>query len=258
MRNAVLAGLVIMILALCGGLAVVGIAKVRDAAERTQCTNNLKIIGFSILNYHDQLKEFPRATMPNPALPPEERFSWQVSIVPYIESNPFYSELDLKQGWDCDANRFAALLDCKIFRCPEFREPAPRSTLMPTTYVGLAGLGPDAVGLPLENPRTGFFGERQLQVKDLGGRSGTLLMVVETARVQSAWTAGGPATVRGIDAEDPPYVGVQGQFGGIHRRGANVLFADASVRFLGESIEPGVWEALATIQGSAPAIPESY
>ena len=34
------------------------------------------------------------------------------------------------------------------------------------------------------------------------------------------------------------------------------MFADGSVRFLSESIEPSVWEALATIQGPAPTIPE--
>jgi hypothetical protein len=45
----------------------------------------------------------------------------------------------------------------------------------------------------------------------------------------------------------PP--GVGRQFGGNHRRGANVVFADDSIRFVEPSIAPVVWETMATLSG---------
>ena len=80
-------------------------------------------------------------------------------------------------------------------------------------------------------------------------------MAVETVRTTGAWTAGGPPTVRGLEGDGPRYLTRHGPFGGLHRGGANALFADASVRFLPESTDPQVIEALATIRGSAGAEP---
>jgi prepilin-type processing-associated H-X9-DG protein len=72
------------------------------------------------------------------------------------------------------------------------------------------------------------------------------------SRASGAWTAGGPATVRGLN-EDDPYLAIDGQFGGIHRGGANVLFADASVRFFPESGDSQMFKAMATVLGSKRA-----
>ena len=75
------------------------------------------------------------------------------------------------------------------------------------------------------------------------------MMVIETAKDNGPWIAGGPSTVRGLDLSGLPYLGRNGQFGGTHRGGANVLFADGSVRFIHESIHPQVFEDMATIAG---------
>jgi prepilin-type processing-associated H-X9-DG protein len=53
--------------------------------------------------------------------------------------------------------------------------------------------------------------------------------------------------VRGLDPAGSPYLGVSQQFGGNHPDGANVLFADGSVRFLESSFDPRHFEAIATI-----------
>src|SRR5207248_2816468 len=132
----------------------------------------------------------------------------------------------------------------------------PVSTLVPTNYIGIAGLGPDAATLPAEDPGAGMFGyERKLSLRDLGDRKSTLLAAVETARTSGAWTASGPPTVRGVEEGGPPYLGADGQFGGTHRGGANALFADGSVRFLQDSLDPQVFRAMATVRGSAGAGP---
>ena len=75
------------------------------------------------------------------------------------------------------------------------------------------------------------------------------MTIAETTFANGPWTAGGPATVRGLDSRRQPYIGRGRQFGKAHRGGAMVAFADGSVRFVKESINPRVFEALSTIAG---------
>ena len=57
------------------------------------------------------------------------------------------------------------------------------------------------------------------------------------------------ATVRGLDPAKQPYIGPGRQFGGLHEGVAVVAMADGSVRFVAESIDPKVFEAISTIAG---------
>src|SRR5262249_12361312 len=159
--------------------------------------NNLKQIGFALHNYVDTYSHFPLAAMPNPALPPEKRLSWLVSIVPYMESNKLYIKLALEKGWDAPENRFLGLRVFRSYRCPIPTAKPPDSTMAPPPYVGLAGLGPDAATLPAKHPRAGFFGYDRELTRLAAAHS--LLVVMETAQTTGSWTAAGPATVRGLD-----------------------------------------------------------
>jgi prepilin-type processing-associated H-X9-DG protein len=112
-----------------------------------------------------------------------------------------------------------------------------------------AGASAEAAELPLHYPLVGVFGyDRQTRFSDIDGIS-TTMMVVETAHKNGAWTAGGFATVRGLDPDGRVYIGKSGQFSSGHRHGSNALFADGSVRFLNDSTEPKLFEAMATIAG---------
>ncbi len=75
MRRAVQAIIVLLLLAVVGGLFGVFIRNARITAARTQCINNLKFLGLAVQNYHDTYKRFPSATVPSPDLPPEQRLS---------------------------------------------------------------------------------------------------------------------------------------------------------------------------------------
>jgi len=120
----------------------------------------------------------------------------------------------------------------------------------PTPYIGIAGLGTDAPLLPKGDPRAGVFGyDRQTTIADIKDGLGTTMLVAESGRMSGSWLAGGPATVRGLNPDEQPYLGPGRQFGGRHRGGAMIGLADGSVRFVSESIDPKVFEALSTIAG---------
>lgn len=270
MRRAVQVLIVIVILVSCGGMLTTAIVNVREAAARAQCFNNLRQLAMAIDNYHDQFRvfptaaedkasaawqsaaerDFPRDAKDNPDLPLEKRLSWIVHIYPYVEASNLYSKMNHTKGWDAEENRFAATeVRLKIVVCPGCAALRGHD-FVPTCYVGITGIGADAVNLPIGDGRAGFFGyERTLKREDLKNRAGSILMLAETSQVHGSWTAAGSPTTRGLIPDGSPYIGTGGQFGGNHRQGVNVAFADGSVRFIEQPIAPAEWEAMATLSG---------
>jgi prepilin-type processing-associated H-X9-DG protein len=257
MRKAVNVVAAVLAVWLAGGLLIAAVVRVRESAARSSCANNLKQLGIALHAYHEaNAHAFPTAVVPNPNLAPERRLSWFIGIAPYIEATNLYVRMDRKKGWDAEENRYLALTALRTYQCPNQVDRPPMSTLVPTNYVGLAGLGTDAIAAPLGDPRAGFFGYgRKLSLGDIRQRASGLLVAVETARVSGAWTAAGPATVRGLEGE-APYLGDDRPFGGMHGRGANAVFADGSIRVLEDSLDPRVFRAMATIQGAEEAARE--
>jgi prepilin-type N-terminal cleavage/methylation domain-containing protein len=92
---------VIAIIGILVALLLPAIQAAREAARRSQCTNNLKQIGLGIQNHHDTKKFFPTAgsnssdfytdvaTVAN-LKPKFERYGWGYQLLPYIEENNIY------------------------------------------------------------------------------------------------------------------------------------------------------------------------
>jgi hypothetical protein len=113
--------------------------------------------------------------------------------------------------------------------------------------------------LPISHVRAGVFGhDRKITYDDIKDGLSTTITVGE-ATDGGPWTAGGQATLRGVDPEGPSSVGVRGQFPSAHQISTSgswsaqpatqFLFADGSIRPLTASVSPRVLAALATIRG---------
>src|SRR5947199_8487450 len=84
---------VIAIIAILIGLLVPAVQKVREAAARTQCANNLKQMGLACHNYVDA----------HGALPPSRRdaiYTWFVEIMPYMEQVQIRDQWNLKNSFN--------------------------------------------------------------------------------------------------------------------------------------------------------------
>jgi hypothetical protein len=232
---------------------------VNAVSDRAGCANNLRRLGLAVNLYHDQNKDlFPPATVNAPKLPPEKRVSWYVSVLPFVGPNPpgrawlplVGQVFDPAVPWDRPPNESAAHRRVVAFLCPSSlrRDPPPPAGV--TTYVGLAGIDPDAARLPKTSPRAGFFGyDRTISREDVGVGISFTTMVAETERDLGPWVAGGPPTVRGLDPEETTYVGPGRPFGGLHPGGGFTLRVDGSARFVPDSIPPDQFQDMATLAG---------
>ena len=85
---------VIAIIAVLIGLLLPAVQKVRAAAARSQCANNLKQIGLGCHNYYDNHKRLPPGWVVTPEIQPQPGWPWTVLILPYIEQEQLYKTLN--------------------------------------------------------------------------------------------------------------------------------------------------------------------
>lgn len=97
---------VIAIIGVLIGLLLPAVQKVRDAAARLQCTNNLKQIGLAMMNYESTYNRFPAGYLDNMTISPVNAtattnpdpiigWGWGALILPYLEQESLYKSINI-------------------------------------------------------------------------------------------------------------------------------------------------------------------
>jgi prepilin-type N-terminal cleavage/methylation domain-containing protein/prepilin-type processing-associated H-X9-DG protein len=137
---------VIAIIAILIGLLLPAVQKVREAASRTKCQNNLKQLGLGIHNYESAYKKLPSSgegVIPNTATKDYDTHSFFTYILPFIEQDAVYRLVDTTKVYNDSTapnNQVAAKTTIPIFECPSGAgiEPDPKgygqTGYMPIAY----------------------------------------------------------------------------------------------------------------------------
>src|SRR2546422_5294533 len=102
---------VIAIIAILISLLVPAVQKVRSAASRTQCQNNLKQIGIALHNYHGVNKCLPAAADAN-------SFAAHAYLLNYLEQDPVFQTIQFNVAAAAAANAAPRSSALSVFLCP--------------------------------------------------------------------------------------------------------------------------------------------
>jgi prepilin-type N-terminal cleavage/methylation domain-containing protein/prepilin-type processing-associated H-X9-DG protein len=288
---------VIAIIGILIALLLPAVQAAREAARRSQCTNNLKNLGLAMHNYHDLFGKFPYGFDDHETL-------WQAMILPQLEQQNLYSTLLFTESgpgnWDSgSANTIACGTLIPVFRCPSLiiEQHITNNGItgrVPTSYRACAGsniYSDDASTIPASAPAGAmaleqvplngmFYGCSAVRMADvIDGTSNTILIgesytdtYSKDGQQMDYWYFGSPQTggwvpggkggteySEGLGSTGPkinsrldplvPGAIMEMSFGSYHPAGANFCLADGSVRFLPESINLLVYQALGSRNG---------
>lgn len=274
---------VIAIIAILIGLLLPAVQKVREAAARMSCQNNLKQIGLALHNFHDSNQRFPTANTPTFG-------SFFTNILPYLEQANIERRYDYTQYPTFPPNDQITDLPIKIYLCPSMQPPqVPQSTAY-SSYAACIGSN-SAWSPPPDNgmigrhdyygdPTNGTKGFRFTDITD--GTSNTIAVGEMGFQLKDYRFSSGPnaGNVRGgntswpwgyasfsfgstrvmMNTVIPPASTLDRleTFRSDHTGGCNFLFGDGSVHFIGNSISPATYSALGTRAGGEVFAGNSY
>jgi prepilin-type N-terminal cleavage/methylation domain-containing protein/prepilin-type processing-associated H-X9-DG protein len=182
---------VIAIIAILVGLLLPAVQKVRGAAARIQCANNLKQIGLACHNHHDSLNGLPpgysaMSGYVDGATDTSPGWGWGAYLLPYLEQENLYRSINFSLPIEHPANAAAVQTIVKVYLCPADQTPPaafvvpdgfgkPLALAAPSSYAACVGgdesdtFGPAGLGVFYRNSRT-----RLTDITD--GTSQTLLV----------------------------------------------------------------------------------
>jgi prepilin-type N-terminal cleavage/methylation domain-containing protein/prepilin-type processing-associated H-X9-DG protein len=205
---------VIAIIAILIGLLLPAVQKVRDAAARMSCQNNLKQLALAYHNYHGAYSKFPPAAINSQTAPA----GWGIFILPFIEQDNLYAKYNfnapffytnLQFGID---NQSVTTTPLKAMQCPSappdhsyqnYTLPPPYNIVSwngsSADYGPEIGVDPNFLA-PFLNLPSGMNLDGALQadnntrIADITDGTSNTLFLAEIAARPNLWQAGHPVT----------------------------------------------------------------
>jgi prepilin-type N-terminal cleavage/methylation domain-containing protein/prepilin-type processing-associated H-X9-DG protein len=252
---------VIAIIAILIALLLPAVQKVREAAARVKCANNLKQMGLALHNYAGVNGPLPPAYANTPANPYDyiPGWGWGTFILPFVEQDAQYSLLQPKRNlFGGGANPAAPITATqtllKLFRCPSDNGPDYNDfrNFFPTSnYRAVCGFN-NAGGLFYTNYDFGgvMFQNSAIRISDITDGTSTTLAIGECMydTTTSKWAAIWPGMIGYFNSSifiscvmwqvDDASADINGTapqaFSSRHPGGAMFVFCDGSVRFFRE------------------------
>src|SRR5437667_9117025 len=111
----------LVVMAIIGVLVALQLPAVqmaREAARRTQCSNNLKQIGIALHNYHETLRALPPGRLRMMEEGKGRCFSAYGHLLPFLEASTLYQQIDFNQSPEDAVNAVALNQTIPYFLCP--------------------------------------------------------------------------------------------------------------------------------------------
>jgi prepilin-type N-terminal cleavage/methylation domain-containing protein/prepilin-type processing-associated H-X9-DG protein len=274
---------VIAIIGVLIALLLPAVQKVREAANRTTCKNNLKQIGLAFHNHHDVHGYFPTGgwdwsepptyTSGQPAVGADQRAGWGFQILPFLEGDNAWK--GGSAATDQDRILVAIGMSGKVFFCPSRRAPQA-ITFSDPDYLGgisaahalcdyaasnLEGTGVVQAVTPVRiaqitdgTTNTLMVGEKRLNLSNLGQRQDA-----DDIGYSSGWSGD---TIRSVkESPEQDYFGADPEevlFGSSHPGRFNAVFADGAVRTIPYGLDPDIFYRLGDISDGDVVDPDSF
>ncbi len=276
---------VIAIIGILVALLLPAVQAAREAARRTQCSNNLKQLGLGVANHVSQLQHYPSAA--NIYTPKHNLLNY---ILPYLEQGNVYNSIDMTKDWNDSVNLAKTQVDLAVVFCPSAPTGTGRSFI--SDYAAATRISDDAFK-PLVNAgqvvsrggddtmgweglmqlkfriKSGVMTEQRISPANARDGSSNTMAIVECGGRPMKYigrTMSGTISGTGhLWASDQSYFAIDRTLSGVpfpgskymndtnydeiysfHSGGAYFAFADGSVRYLDESIDPELFTALFT------------
>jgi prepilin-type N-terminal cleavage/methylation domain-containing protein/prepilin-type processing-associated H-X9-DG protein len=263
---------VIAIIAILIGLLLPAVQKVREAAARIKCKNNMKQIGLALHSHHDRVGWLPPGYQTGRLANGTETgpgWGWATHLLPDLEQDNLFRQISFTNAIGAAPNASPRTQQLKVFLCPSdteigtFTVNGANVTVAHANYVGVFGTNePD-------NPSAGngtFYRNSRVRFGDISdGLSNTYVVGERSSDIALAtWTGAPPNAlvplVRDPSELEPNLFLVLGRgdhqpnapeshvddFYSRHTQGLNCLFADGSVHSIGNGVNPLVWAGIQT------------
>ena len=280
--------IVIAILAVLVALTLSGVQRVREAAARSSCQNNLRQQVLALHLYSNENRHLPPACSYKDGKDPMPMMGWQARLLPYLEQRNLWEQAVAAYAIDRQFSHrpphLVAAISVSSFSCPADGRTTASNVVLGraiglTSYLGVSG----TQGFRQEGV---LFLDSAVRLTDITDGTSNTIAIGErppSADLHFGWWYAGVGQLGNGDAD--MHLGVRGlnervagptcpvgpyhftagrvreqcdmfHFWSLHPGGANFAFADGSVRFLAYSAD-SVMPALSTrAGGETVAVPD--